>query len=67
MYPHMLRVHLKKDQRRTLSNGANAMFLWVCFSEFLYKSICSGYSFELHPRCNCFYKDVDKKSTLAVI
>ena len=41
----------------------------ILFSDFLYKSICCGYSFEL-PRLATdnifFYKEVDK-STLAVI
>ena len=52
----------------------------VCFfSDFLYKDICSGYSFELHRQVDaiqigtdaiqigthniCLYKDVDKKYT----
>ena len=42
------------------------------FSDFLYKSICCGYSFELHQQVDaiqigthniCFYKEVDKKYT----
>ena len=42
------------------------------FSEFLSKSICRGYSFELHQQVNAiqmsshnifFYKEVDKKYT----
>ena len=33
---------LKKDQRKTLSN-----YTYAIFSDFLYKSICCGYSFEL--------------------
>ena len=42
------------------------------FSDFLYKSICCGYSFELHRQVNaiqmgtysiCLYKEVDKKYT----
>ena len=47
----------------------------ILFSDFLYKNICCGYSFEL-PRLVeaiqvsslniCFYKEVDK-STLTVI
>ena len=45
------------------------MFL---FSDFLYKSICCGYSFELHRQVDaiqmgthniCLYKEVDKKHT----
>ena len=46
------------------------MFLYVFFSDFLYKSICCGYSFELHQQVDtiqmgthsiCLYKAVDKK------
>ena len=42
------------------------------FSDFLYKSICCGYSFELHQQVDaiqmgthniCLYKEVDKKCT----
>ena len=44
----------------------------ICFSDFLYKGICCGYSFELHGQVNaiqmsthniCFYEEVDKKYT----
>ena len=45
-------------------------FLWV-FYDFLYESICCGYSFELHQQVDavqigthtsmCLYKEVDKK------
>ena len=41
---------LKKKIVKDLSNDANAV-LCVCvffFSDFLYKTICLGYSFELH-------------------
>ena len=43
-------------------------FFVFFYSEFLYKSICCGYSFELHRQVNaiqmgtlniCFYKEVD--------
>ena len=46
------------------------------FSDFFYKSICCGYSFELHRQVDAIqmgthnvylYKEVDKKSTLDVI
>ena len=59
MYPPILRVHLKKQQQKNknskgLSNDAYVMFFvfFVClllffFSDFLFKSICCGYSFEL--------------------
>ena len=42
------------------------------FSDFLYKILCCGYSFELHRQVDatqmcthiiCFYKEVDKKYT----
>ena len=48
------------------------MFCVVFFSDFLSKSICCGYSFELHRQVDavqmrmhniCFYKEVDKKYT----
>ena len=48
------------------------MFYVFFFSDFLSKSICSGYSFELHQQVNgiqmgthniCLYKEVDKKYT----
>ena len=44
--------------------------LCACFSDFLYKGICCGYSFELHGQVDaiqidthniCLYKEVDKK------
>ena len=45
----------------------------LCFcSDFLYKTICCGYSFELHQQVDaiqmgtyyiCLYKEVDKKYT----
>ena len=47
-------------------------FLCVFFSDFLYKEICCGYSFELHRHIDaiqmgtnsiCLYKDVDNKYT----
>ena len=39
IYPSILRVYLNKRSAKDLSNNAYAMFLWVCFSEFLYKSL----------------------------
>ena len=53
---------------RSLLNDAFA----ILFSDFLYKNICYGYSFELPQTIQmsshniCFYKEVDK-STLTVI
>ena len=47
-------------------------FLFYFFSDFLEKSICCGYSFELHQQADaiqmgthniCLYKVVDKKYT----
>ena len=48
------------------------MILRFFFSDFLYKGICCGYSFELHRQVDavqmsthniCLYKDVKKKYT----
>ena len=56
----LLRIPYKKDQKK------------IFFSDFLYKSICCGYSFELHRQVDatqmsihniCLYKKVDKKYT----
>ena len=63
---YLLRVHCKKDQKRTYL----IMIMRFFFSDFLYKGICCGYSFELHRQVNaiqmsthniCLYKEVDKK------
>ena len=61
---------LNKDQRRT-SNDAYGMFFFLfLFSDFRNKSMCCGYSFELHQQVDaiqmgpyniCLYKEVDKK------
>ena len=71
MYPPILRAHLNKDQRKTYQ----MMLMWyfcVFFVYFLYKSICCGYSFELHRQVDaiqmgthniCLNKVVDKKNT----
>ena len=50
MYLPILKVHLKKKKNeKDSSNAAYALFLYdLFFSDFLYKSICCGYSFELH-------------------
>ena len=61
---------LKKKNRSVgyLSSNANMRF----YSDFLYKSICFGYPFELHRQVDviqmgthniCFHKEVDKKYT----
>ena len=61
----------KTDQQRT-SNDTYAMFSCVFFSDFLYKSICFWYSFELHRQVDAIqmgtqnillYKPVDRKYT----
>ena len=67
MYSPILRVHINERSARDLSNDA----MFACFSDFLYKSICCWYSFELHrliiiqmgTHNICLYKDVDKKYT----
>ena len=55
---------------KDLSNDAYMMLLCFFFSDFLYKSICCGYSFELHREVDaiqmgshniCLYKGVDRK------
>ena len=72
MYLPVQKVHFKnKRSVIDFSNDANVMF--VCFfPDFLYKSICCGYSFELHRQVDaiqmgshniCLYKEVDKKYT----
>ena len=56
----------EKNSAKDLSTDTSAMFLYVFFSsDFLYKSICCGYSFELHQVGThniCLYKG-DKKYT----
>ena len=62
---------LEKRSAKDLSDDAYAMFLCVFFSDFLFKSICCGYSFELHRQVDAIQKDthniclckVDKKYT----
>ena len=68
---YLLRIHYKKIRK-------GLTWWWLCdfFSDFLFKSICCGYSFELHRQVDaiqmsahniCLYKEVKKKRTLAVI
>ena len=73
MYPPIVGVHLKKDQQKTYL--MMRCFFLLFFSGLLYKSICYGYSFELHRQVNefkssnhniCLNKEV-AKSTLVVI
>ena len=58
---------LKKDQRKIC-----LMILMQFFSDFLYKSVCCGYSFELHQQVDaiqmsthiiCLFKEVERKYT----
>ena len=53
-----------------------AVVVVVVFSDFLYKSICCGYSFELHRQVDaiqmgshnlCLYKEVNKKYTGCIL
>ena len=69
MYPP---TKSKTRSTNDLFNGAYAMFYGFFFSDFLSKSICGGYSFELHQQVNaiqmgshniCLYKEEDKKYT----
>ena len=62
---------LKRISLKGLSDDAYAMFLCGVFSDFHYKTICYGYSFELHRQVGaiqmgthniCLYKE-DKKDT----
>ena len=65
---YLLRIHYKKDQKRTY-----LLMIMRFFSDFLYKRICCGYSYELHWQVNaiqlsthniCLYNlEEDKKYT----
>ena len=71
-----LKKKKKKRSAKDLSTDAYATFLlFFFFPDFLFKSICCGYSFELLQQSNaiqmgthniCLYKEVDKR-TLALI
>ena len=61
---------LKTRSAKDLTNDAYTAFFCACFPDFLYKSICCGYSFELHQQVDaiqmgtrniCLYKEEDKK------
>ena len=67
MYLYLLRIHYKKIRK-------GLIWWWLCnfFSDFLYKGICCGYSFELHRQVDaiqmrthniCLYKKENKKYT----
>ena len=69
MYPP---TKSKTGSANDLFNGAYVMFCWVFFffSDFLSKSICYWYSFEMHLQVDaiqmgthniCLYKEADKK------
>ena len=71
MYPLILRVHLKIDQRKTYLMMLMGCFLSFCFSDFLHKSIRCGYPFELHQQVDaiqmgthnvCLYKEDDSSA-----
>ena len=62
---YLLRIHYKKRSEKDLFNDDYANF-----SDFLYKGICCGYSFELHRQVDaiqmsthniCLCKEVKKK------
>ena len=62
---YLLRIHYKKDQKKDLFDDD-----YVIVSDFLYKGICCGQSFELHRQVDaiqmsthniCLFKKVDKK------
>ena len=66
--PIPIKDTLQKDQKRTYL----MMIMRFFFSDFLYKGICCGYSFELHRQVDaiqmrthniCLYKKVNKKYT----
>ena len=44
---YLLRIHYKKDQKKDLFDDD-----YVIVSDFLYKGICCGHSFELHQQVN---------------
>ena len=72
---YLPRIHYKKDQKRMYLMMIMRVFFFVFFvffSDFLYKGICCGYSFELHRQVDaiqmslhniCLYKEVKKKYT----
>ena len=88
MYPPILRIHSNKDQWISYQMMLMRCCFFCCFfffffffffflfflffSDFLYKSICCGYSFELHRQVDaiqmgthniCLFKEVDKNCT----
>ena len=72
---HLIRAHLEERSAEDFMVSVFNDAYVILFSDFLYKSICCGYSFELPRLVEAiqmstdniyFYKEVDK-STLAVI
>ena len=66
---YLLRIHYKKRSEKDLFNDDYAIF-----SDFLYKGICCGYSFELHRLVDAIQMSThniclckEEKSTLVVI
>ena len=66
----LLRLHIKKKKKKSAKDLFDDVY--PLFSNFLYKSICCGYSFELHGQVEaiqmgihnkCLSKEVDKKYT----
>ena len=64
---YLLRIHYKKRSEKNLFDDDYAIF-----SDFLYKGICCGYSFELHRQVDAIqmsthnislYKEVNKRYT----
>ena len=64
---YLLRIHFKKRSEKNLFDDDYAIF-----SDFLYKGICCGYSFELHRQVDAIqmsthnislYKEVNKRYT----
>ena len=67
IYIYQLRIHYKKRSEKNLFDDDYAIF-----SDFLYKGICCGYSFELHRQVDAIqmsthnislYKEVNKRYT----
>ena len=63
---------LQNRAAKVLSNYASSILFSFFFSDFLYKSICCGFSFELNQQVDarhmgthnkCLYKEVGKKYT----
>ena len=66
MYPPILRVHLKKQSAKNLSNYAYAMFCGVffcCCFFFLLHMLWVSLAIQMDTHNICLYKEVDKKYT----